>query len=154
MNDATFLCTRLSSHGYVVAALDHSVIVAAELARRDDETSGQKTSRGAAWIANRVPDIRFFLDHLLDGSEWNPGIKLDPARVEIVGHSIGGWTALAAPGVETRIRAVVALAPAGDVEAELAVRGVDVIVHKPTATGSQATSGQSPNPASQSPAKY
>jgi hypothetical protein len=30
---ATFLCTHLSSHGYVVAALDHSEVVAPELAR-------------------------------------------------------------------------------------------------------------------------
>jgi predicted dienelactone hydrolase len=30
-----------------------------------------------------------------------------------VGHSFGGWTALAATGVEPRIRAVVALAPGG-----------------------------------------
>src|SRR2546428_6418647 len=31
---ATFLCTHLSSHGDVVAALDHSEVLAAELARR------------------------------------------------------------------------------------------------------------------------
>lgn len=35
---ATFLCTHLSSHGYVVAALDHSEMVAPDLARRDEET--------------------------------------------------------------------------------------------------------------------
>ena len=105
---ATFLCTHLSSHGYVVAALDHSEVVAAELARSDGETGEERTARMEAVIASRVPDARFLLDHLLS-SETN----LDPARIGIVGHSFGGWTALAAPEVEGRIRAVVALAPGG-----------------------------------------
>ena len=41
---ATFLCTHLSSHGYVVAALDHSEIVARELARKNAETAEQKAA--------------------------------------------------------------------------------------------------------------
>lgn len=109
---STFLCTHLSSHGYVVAALDHSEVVAAELAPRDDESSDEKAARQQAWIASRVPDMCFLLDHLLD-KEACPKWDLDPARVGIVGHSFGGWTALAAPDVEKRVRAVVALAPAG-----------------------------------------
>jgi dienelactone hydrolase len=110
---ATFLCTHLSSHGYVVAALDHSEMVAAELARKDGETEEQKTARAEAMIANRVPDIRFLLDHLLNGDAWDSEAKLDPTKVGIVGYSFGGWTALAATAVEWRIRAVVALAPGG-----------------------------------------
>ena len=134
---ATYLCTHLSSHGYVVAALDHSEVVAAELARKDVETREQKAALVEAVIANRVPDIRFLLDHLL-GSAFacdprahargcSPACKggveyadtsvvvsnLDPTQIGIVGHSFGGWTALAAPEVEGRIRAVVALAPGG-----------------------------------------
>jgi predicted dienelactone hydrolase len=110
---STFLCTHLSSHGYVVAALDHSEVVAAELARKDGETDEQKIARVEAWIANRVPDIRFLLDHLLNDTAWDAEAKLDPTRIGIVGHSFGGWTALAAIEVERRIRAVVALAPGG-----------------------------------------
>jgi predicted dienelactone hydrolase len=110
---ATFLCTHLSSHGYVVAALDHSEVVAVELARKDGESDEQKTARQEAWTANRVPDIRFLLEHMLNGTAWNSEAKLDPTQVGIVGHSFGGWTALAAPEVERRIRAVVALAPGG-----------------------------------------
>jgi dienelactone hydrolase len=110
---STFLCTHLSSHGYIVAALDHSEAVAPELARRDGETSEQKTARGAAWMANRVPDVRFLLDYLVDGAAWDSEAKLDLARIGIVGHSLGGWTALAALEAEGRIGAVVALAPAG-----------------------------------------
>jgi dienelactone hydrolase len=110
---ATFLCTHLTSHGYVVAALDHSEVVAPELGPRDGETEAQKTARVEAVIADRVPDIRFLLDHLFDPSAWDSEAALDSTRVGIAGHSFGGWTALAAPDVEERIRAVVALAPAG-----------------------------------------
>jgi predicted dienelactone hydrolase len=66
-----------------------------------------------AVIANRVPDVRFLLDHLLSTKAWDSDAALDLTHVGIVGHSFGGWTALAAPDVERRIRAVVALAPAG-----------------------------------------
>jgi dienelactone hydrolase len=110
---ATFLCTHLCSHGYVVAALDHSEVVAGELARRDGETDAQKTARVEAVIANRVPDIRFILDHLLNRPALGAETNLDPAQIGIVGHSFGGWTALASTDVERRIRAVVALAPGG-----------------------------------------
>lgn len=111
---ATFLCTHVSSHGYVVAALDHSELVAAELARRDSETTEQKMARAEAVVANRVPDLRFLLDHLLSRAKLDPATQLDATQIGVVGHSLGGYTVLAAPDVEPRIRAVVALAPGGN----------------------------------------
>jgi pimeloyl-ACP methyl ester carboxylesterase len=116
---ATFLCTHLSSHGYIVAALDHSEIVAPELARKVDETAEQKCARWDALIASRVPDVIFLLNHLLgratlfDGVSEKDAATIDPTRIGIVGHSFGGWTALAAPETEQRIGALVALAPGG-----------------------------------------
>lgn len=110
---ATFLCTHLVSHGYVVAALDHSELVAPELARRQDETEARKAERVEAWMANRVPDVRLLLDFMSGGEMLGSEVKLDAARVGVVGHSFGGWTALAAVEVEPRIRSVVAHAPAG-----------------------------------------
>ena len=110
---ATFLCTHLSSHGYVVAALDHSEVVAVKLARRDGETGEERTARIEAIIANRVPDIRFLLDYLLGSGALVAEIKFDDTRIGIAGHSFGGWTALAATAIDRRIRAVVALAPGG-----------------------------------------
>jgi predicted dienelactone hydrolase len=68
---ATFLCTHLSSHGYAVAALDHSETFASELKGKAVETAEQRTARVEATIASRVPDIRFLLDHLLGASGWN-----------------------------------------------------------------------------------
>jgi dienelactone hydrolase len=157
---ATFLCTHLASHGYVVAALDHSEVVAPELARRDDETDAERARRIDAVVASRVPDVRFLLDHLLgsgaaidtadngaaddrasdagasdagaedagaeDAGAEDAGaadnraadngiadIEFDASRIGLVGHSFGGWTVLAAPAAEPRVRAVVALAPGG-----------------------------------------
>ena len=105
---SSFLCAHLASHGYVVAALDHSEVVDPRLARRDGETPAERSDRVRAVIAGRVPDVRFLLDQMLgrDG-------ELDASRIGIVGHSFGGWTALAAPEVEPRIKSVVALAPGG-----------------------------------------
>jgi dienelactone hydrolase len=110
---ARFLAIHLSSHGYVVAAMDHSEVVAAELQRSDDERDEQRAARVQGWIANRVPDIRFLLDHLLAGEPEDQEITLDSGRIGIVGHSFGGWTALAAPAADARIGSVVALAPGG-----------------------------------------
>ena len=105
---SSFLCTHLASHGYVVAALDHSEVADQRLARRNEETTDQRQARVQAVIASRVPDVRFLLDFMLAG-----GYGVDGSRIGIVGHSFGGWTALAAPESDERIRSVVALAPGG-----------------------------------------
>ena len=110
---SSFLCTHLASHGYLVAALDHSERVTPELLRREGENPEQFAARIQGWISNRVPDISFLLDRLLEGEVWDTAVAVDPTRVGIVGHSFGGWTALAAPEVVRGIRAVVALAPGG-----------------------------------------
>lgn len=107
---STFVCAHLSSHGYIVAAPDHSEVVAPELARREGESAEQRAARMDAWIASRVPDLRFLLDRLLSDSTWNA----DAARIGAVGHSFGGWTVLAALEVDPRIGCVVAFAPAGN----------------------------------------
>jgi dienelactone hydrolase len=107
---ASLLATHLASWGYVVGAMDHSDLVAPELAHRDGETAAERDTRIAAVIASRVPDLRFLLDHLLGDA----GLALDPQRIGLVGHSFGGWTVLATTEVEPRVGAVVALAPGGN----------------------------------------
>ena len=110
---STFLCAHLASHGYVVAAMDHSEIVAPELMGKDGETFAERAARIQRWIDNRVPDVRFLLDRILGAAPVAGLPPLDAARVGIVGHSFGGWTALATPESDDRIRVVGALAPAG-----------------------------------------
>lgn len=108
---ATFLCTHLSSHGYLVAALDHSEVSAPELRNREGESAEQMAARRQAVIASRVPDARFLLDCLLNDTTSNS--QPDPERIGVVGHSFGGWTALAVPETDSRFRTIVALAPGG-----------------------------------------
>ena len=84
---SAFLCRHLAGHGYAVAALDHTDV-----------------------IARRVAEVRLVLTELLAGTG---GLRLDGSRAGVVGHSFGGWTALATPDQEPRVRAVVALAPGG-----------------------------------------
>jgi hypothetical protein len=54
------------------------------------------------FIANRVPDARFLLDYMLAGAIPCTA-RPDFDRIAIVGHSAGGWTALALPETDTRI---------------------------------------------------
>jgi predicted dienelactone hydrolase len=110
---SSFLCAHLGSHGYVVAALDHSEVVASELRPKPGETAEEKIARGQAWIANRVPDVCLLIDRMLDGAVVPAEVRIDPARVGAVGHSFGGWTVLSAVAEDPRIAAVVALAPGG-----------------------------------------
>lgn len=107
---ATFLCTHLSSHGYIVAALDHSGVGAPDPTATAAE---QKAARIQALIAGRVPDVSFLLDVILGDAAPVPDARPDPGRIGIVGHSFGGWTALAAPETDPRFQAIVALAPGG-----------------------------------------
>jgi dienelactone hydrolase len=109
---SSFLCAHIASHGYVVGALDHSELVASELARRP-QTAEQAVVCIHAMIESRVPDVRFLLDQMLASDCLGLGVNIDHQRIGLVGHSFGGWAVLAAPDSEPRVKAVVALAPGG-----------------------------------------
>ncbi len=88
---AAYLCAHLASHGYAVAAMDHSEVVAAELVSGPDESAPERAARIYAVIAGRVPDVRFLLDVLLsEGAAGTGGgaagldLDLDPGRVGLV----------------------------------------------------------------------
>ena len=53
---STFLCTHLSSHGYVVAGMNHSEIVAPELARKQDASQEEKAA-GASSLPSAHPGV-------------------------------------------------------------------------------------------------
>src|ERR1700730_4572258 len=115
---SSFLCTHLASHGYIVAAVDHTGNTADDAAER----ARAGTTRGPAEldayvakiIADRVPDLRFLLDQVLVGAAGDVGPQVDAQRIGLVGWSFGGWTVLAAPETDARYIAVVALAPGGN----------------------------------------
>jgi dienelactone hydrolase len=112
---ATYLTTHLASHGYAVAAIDHSEVVTPELRPNAEEEPADRARRIDAVMASRVPDVRVVLSALTGPHRPAAAqdVGMSPDLIGVAGHSFGGWTALAAPEQEPRVRAVVALAPGG-----------------------------------------
>jgi dienelactone hydrolase len=114
---SSFLCTHLASHGYVVAAPDHTGNTFVDWAGRggaaDALSQAERDARIQRIIADRVPDLRVLLDDLLGGSAGEVSDQLDGQRIGLIGWSFGGWAVLATPEADDRVRAVVAIAPAG-----------------------------------------
>lgn len=113
---STFLCTHLASHGYVVAAMDHAGNTIFETVQwMMAAQMGQPPPDPDAILAEAIParpaDVSFVIDRLLAGVEGIP--ELDAERIGMSGHSFGGWTTLMVTGRDPRVRAALALAPAG-----------------------------------------
>jgi len=110
---STFLCTHLASHGYVVAAPDHTGntvldVVQAVMVIASGGKLPHPDTVLREFIGLRPADVSFVIDHVvgLDG-------LVDPERIGMAGHSFGGWTTLATTARDRRIRAALPLAPAG-----------------------------------------
>jgi dienelactone hydrolase len=118
---SSFLCAHLASHGYVVAAADHTGNTAADFAARAERIAAGETltpeesdARLRRIIADRVPDLRFLLDEMVARAPAELAGRIDERRIGLIGWSFGGWAALATPEVEDRVGALLALAPAGN----------------------------------------
>ena len=113
---STFLCTHLASHGYVVAAMDHTGNTIVETVQMMMAAQmGGPAPDPAAILSEVIParpvDVSFVIDRLLAGVDGVPTI--DAARIGMSGHSFGGWTTLMVAGSDARVRAALPLAPAG-----------------------------------------
>ena len=118
---SSFLCTHLASHGYVVAAVDHSGNAAADFAARAKRiaagevvTPAEGEARLRQIIADRVPDLRFLLSEMLERAPAAVADRIDEERIGVIGWSFGGWAALSTLESDDRFGAVLALAPAGN----------------------------------------
>jgi dienelactone hydrolase len=107
----TALAEDLASHGYVVAGIDHTYEsyatafpdgrVTTCLARQ-----APRQDRTEKVVAGRAADVSFVLDELTGTNPAWPGAGLiDPSRMGMAGHSIGGAAAIAAILADSRIRA-------------------------------------------------
>jgi hypothetical protein len=61
-------------------------------------------SGGDYTLAGIPEDIHHAVDHLLGGD-----YDVDPKRLAVIGHSVGGWAALVAASRDQRVRAVITL---------------------------------------------
>jgi predicted dienelactone hydrolase len=113
---STFLCTHLASHGYVVAAMDHTGNTIFEMFQYILEAQmGAAPPDPATILGDIIParpaDASFVIDRMLAGVEGVP--PADPQRIGMSGHSFGGWTTLMVAARDRRVRAALPLAPAG-----------------------------------------
>jgi dienelactone hydrolase len=115
---STFLCTHLASHGYVVAAVDHTGNTSIDMMQMvmQAQSGGPPPDPAAmisAFIGARPLDVLFMLDQLLDGAVGQIAPLIDRERIGMSGHSFGGWTTLMVTARDRRVRAALPLAPAG-----------------------------------------
>lgn len=99
----TGLAEDLASRGYVVAALDHTYEAVVEFPGGRLEPCLNCTGQGGPEVVrSRVKDIRFLLDRLTSPSS---GLPVDCSRIAVVGHAIGGTSAVEVLGEDARVDA-------------------------------------------------
>jgi predicted dienelactone hydrolase len=96
-NTFGYLAQHLASYGFAVAALDHPVSNSKEF---QQFLSGFAGPPQAAELINRPLDVKYLLDELQRRNETDPNLKrqLNLQQVGVVGHSLGGYTALGLAG--------------------------------------------------------
>lgn len=116
---SVYLGEHLASHGFVVAAPDHV----------GNTLSDVGTVPSGVSAGQRPVDLSRTLDAVLEASDTFPGLLFlaaDPARVGVVGHSFGGFTALRVAGAELDASYVAAQCPAH--EGEFICEGWDATI--------------------------
>jgi predicted dienelactone hydrolase len=93
---SVFLTEHLASHGYVVAAPDHTGNTMFDLV-----AGGIDDAAAARSSVDRPRDVSFVIDELLrlsGGGDPLLGGLVDAAAIGVAGHSFGGYTTLATSG--------------------------------------------------------
>ncbi len=111
-----FWCEHMASHGYIVAAPDHTgncaiTTVDGKPILFNDTDEGRRQSSG-----DRPKDLSFIIDTM---GRFNKGGdsrflgKLDLERIGVAGHSFGGYTSTAMADQEPRVDAIAPMAAVG-----------------------------------------
>ncbi len=102
-----YLAKHLASHGFTVVTLDHPGSDIESIAEISLGLGGDKLLPASEFI-ERPQDVSFLLDELEEMSQGNAyaAQKINTKEVAIIGHSLGGYTALALAGGELDIKAL------------------------------------------------
>ncbi len=121
------LYRELASHGYVVAAIGHTyqAFFVTDTAGRTTwidsgylrELQGENAKADPAaslalyrkWLGVRMGDIGFVIDGVIEGAVAEVSSLVDPRRIAVVGHSLGGSAALGVGRTRLDVDAVIAL---------------------------------------------
>ncbi|MCX5757722.1 MAG: dienelactone hydrolase family protein, partial [Candidatus Hydrogenedentes bacterium] len=106
-----FLCEHLASHGYIVAAPDHTGNAAVTYVDGQMVAFNEADREQAA--KDRPVDIRFLIDtfqRLSSGADSRFLARIDMNRVAVCGHSFGGYTSTWLADTEPRVRAIIPMA--------------------------------------------
>ncbi|GAB3760805.1 alpha/beta hydrolase family protein [Microlunatus parietis] len=114
---STAWAEELASRGYVVAALDHPYdsaavhladgrVITSTVAATGDDAEDERRALRSTEV--RAADLSFVRERLADPAGPLAG-RLDPDRVAVAGHSLGGAAALLAARLDPAFRAVIAL---------------------------------------------
>ena len=99
-----YLARHLASYGLTVAALEHPGSNASWVARMSGDRNIADLLPGREFV-ERPKDVSFLLDELAKLNQ-QPGPlqgKLNTQQVSVIGHSLGGYTALALAGAELNL---------------------------------------------------
>jgi predicted dienelactone hydrolase len=97
----SYLAQQLASYGFFVAVPDNNgTHLNKFLAILNSFIYGTTNTKGAKpkEFINRVLNIKFLLDELQSLSESDPSFDINLKEVGVIGHSFGGYTALALAG--------------------------------------------------------
>jgi predicted dienelactone hydrolase len=102
----SYLARHLASHGLTVVAVEHPASNVAWLTSSVEQSSSLPSLLPATEFIDRPKDVSFVLDRLstLDRLSVNLSGKLNTEEVTIIGHSLGGYTALALAGAKPNLK--------------------------------------------------
>ena len=108
---STYYTTFLASHGYVVAAPDHTGDTIVELLREVKDTGSIQADSTVEAIVDRPKDVIAMLDLLEELLPDDVAAVTDLSRVGVTGHSFGALTSFLVATMDSRVDVIVGQTP-------------------------------------------